>query len=462
MLSIGLLFFLAFLAIGAVYLPYFIPAFSLLLVLYILIFIRPLTGLTLVILLTFLSNIVIIINSPVRTANEIVPFAIIPILLVYISLLPKMVPNLKYTDKYEKTIMLLLLFLFWWAMISFFWTRDACHGINVLLTFLASILVVQIILFLIEDKSVLYKMLNLMSILGVVLGILLVVSKSYPESKQVEIFSHVTFSISLLTDHDRPGGFAPPDLAAAVMNIFVFINIALMFRANRLKKVVLGIMTLFLVYCNFLTSSKAGAGSLFFGLVVLLFTMPLFRKYLIRLSVALSFFMLLMGTLGGKILLKRIKLAMESNTAQAGLSERLEWWKTGFDRLLDTGGTGLGVGGFLKYIDPVPGAHSVYFSLLFDLGVIGLSIFIIIIIVLINYIRSTLQVCKDKEMIFFIYCFIANLVAFSIQSLVEGDFQQIFFWLLVGLVVVVLKVAAKTKESGFKIIPTKHADVIYV
>lgn len=446
-LLVGVFILLAFLAIGTICLPNLILVISLFFALYILIFTKPLTGLALVSLSAFLANIVITVNSSVRTANEIVHFTTIPVILIYIILLPKIVQNLKFSNRYEKTIMSLLLFLFGWAVISFFWTYDVYHGMNVLSTFLVSVFVVQTTLLLIEDKDALYKILNILVIIGVALGILLLASRWYTGGKQIEIIKDVSLSISLLTDKKRPGGFAPPDIAASVMSIFVFVSIALMYRANLIKRVAMGLVILFLIYCNLLTASKAGAGSLFIGLALLVFIMPFFRNFVIRLSIALLSLISLIALIGGGVLLKRLQLLLEKSAERGFLSDRMGWWTIGFDKLWDTYGIGLGAGGFLKFIDPVPGTHNFYFSVLFDLGVVGFSIFILIIIVLINYIRRILKVCKDKEMIFFVYCFIASLVTFGIQALVEGDFQQIFFWLLLALMLTVLKVAARTREE---------------
>lgn len=432
---------LAAMALGAVVAPNLLVLVSILFAVFLLVFLKPLLGLSIVVMSVFLTNIVITVDSPVREANEILHFTSLPILVVYIFLLPRIFQNLKYSDRYERTLIFLITALFGWAIVSFLWTTDRYHGMNVLSTFLVSIFIVHMLLSVVNDRKSLYVILGMMPFLGVMLACLLVASKWFGSVNEMEIVQDVYIAFSILTDHDRPGGFAPPDLASSVMNIFIFINIALMYRAGPLKRLILGGATLFLVLCNFLTASKAGAGSLVIGMVALLFLMPHFRNYIIRLSMALAVFVGALLIAVGGVLIKRVMIVLGDVATQGGMVERLDWWAIGFDKFFGTYGLGLGVGGFVQYIDPVPGAHSFYFSLLFDLGLIGAAIFTVFILVLLDYTRVTLRDCKDSEMSYLIYCFIANIIAFSVQATLEGDFQQGFFWFLYGFMITVLKVA---------------------
>lgn len=437
--------FIIFIAIGSIYLPLHFLIISLCFALVIYLYKKPLAGFAVIIISIYLTNITFNIDSPSRTANEIVPFAIIPILITYIILLPKLALAIKYSDKYLLKMLLLILFLFGWAMVSFLWTHDSFHGIFVLITFLSSILVCQIFIFLVEDKENLFRLLAFFSFVGIFLGILLVASKWYSEAIIFEISHNINLVLSLITDRQRPGGFAPPDNASTIMNMLVFISIAQIYRGRLLKRIFLSIIVFFFIICSLLTASKGGAGSLFVGLFLLIFCTPLLRNWIVRLTIAFSFFLSITLIVGGNVLLERIRLVIDKGSERGFISERLEWWSIGFDKLGDTYGIGLGVGGFLKYLDPVPGVHNLYFSLLFDLGIVGFSIFMIIIIVLIGLIIKTVAECKDKEMIFAIYCFIASLVTFGLQCTLEGDFQQIFFWILFALILSVLKVARNHK-----------------
>lgn len=443
----GLLSFIILtpLAIGAVYFNTLILAVSALFLVCILIFKKPLLGLALIIPMVFLSNITININSPYRRADEIVLFAIIPIFLLYVILFPRILNGIRHSDNHVKDIVLLLSLFFGWAAISIFWTHDLYHGINMLATLMVSMMMIPAFLALVNDKEQLYKALRVFPLLGVALGIFLIFSKWYHGVKEVNVFPGLALSLVMIIDEKRPGGFAPPNMAAAIMNIFLFITIALMYRAGILKKIMLGLIALFFVVCGFLTASKAGVGSLLAGLLLLVFIVPYLQKWKIRITIAFLLFMSLVLAVVGEFLIKRFQLLIEKGMSFTG--DRLGWWETGFNKLLDTYGIGLGIGGFLKYIDPVPGVHSFYFSLLFDLGVVGVLLFIIIMAVLINNLGKIFKACEDKEMVFIACSFVANIAAFGIQAVFNEDFHSMHFWLLMALMFTVLKIAGKTKES---------------
>lgn len=439
------------LAIGTVYSHTLILIISILLPICILILVKPLAGLALIIVPVFLLNISFNVDSPYRQANEIVPFAIIPIFLLYIILSPKIVQGIRYSNDYVKKIILLMFFFFGWAAISLFWTHDLYHATNMITTLLISIIMIPAFLALVKDKEHLYKVLNIFPFIGLVLGIALLISKWHSGTKQISIFHGVVFSISLITDEKRPGGFASPNMAAAIMNMFLFIDIALINRGNLLKKIALGLVAIFLIVCSLLTASKAGAASLFVGLFLLVFIVPYLQEWKIRITIIFLLFMSFMLAIVGEFLVKRVQLLIEKGMSITG--DRLGWWAKGFSKLMDTYGIGLGIGGFLKYIDPVPGVHSLYFSLLFDLGVVGFLLFMIIIAFLVNNLRKAFKICRDRETIFIMYCFVVNLITFGIQALFNEDFHSMHFWLLMSLMLTVLKIALKTDGGALNTSP---------
>lgn len=445
MLLAAVFFFLISLAIGTIYLQTPVLIITALFLIGILIFLKPLLGLAIIIAAAFLLNINFKVDSPYRKANEIVLFAIIPIFLLYINLFPKIVNGIRVSSNYVKNITLLLFFFFCWAAISLSWTHDLYHGINTLVTLMIGVIMVAAFLVLVKDKAGLFKVLNIFPFIGIALGIVLLISKWHSGVKDIDIFRGVKLFFALIVDEKRPGGFASPNIASAIMNIFIFINIVLMYRGRLFKRIALGLVTVFFMLCSFLTASKAGIASLVIGLFLLVFIMPHFRGFRVRMTFAFLSLMLLVLVIAGEFIIKRFQLLIERGMSVTG--DRLDWWETGFNKLFDTYGIGLGIGGFLRYIDPVPGVHSFYFSMLFDLGVVGFLLFMIIIAVLIDGIRKIFKTCTDREMIFIICCFIASVVTFGIQALFNEDFQSMHFWLLLSLIFTAVNISGRNEGS---------------
>lgn len=436
--------FLIFMSIGFVYLPYIVLAFSFFFLIFIIIYTKSFVALALTILAGVIMTASISIDSPYRHVTEIIPFAIVPIYFIYLITLPKIIIAFNLSDKYVRYIIILMTFFLGWMAISNFWTHDVYHGVNATLTFLAAFFVIQISL-LVEDKETLYNILWFFPFLGFVLGISLLLSHWYSWSIGTDkidiLIEKISISISLLSDMGRPGGFAPPDLASGILNMFIFINIALMYRARPFVKIILGLLLAFLIICSLLTASRTGMASLFIGLVILILTMPHLQKWRSKIFFIFAFFFIIALAIGGNTVIKRLLLMMEKGIMRKG--DRLSWWLLGFEKLWDTYGLGLGVGGYLKYIDPVPGVHGFYFSIIFDLGIVGILFFLAIIFMLIEYIRNTLKVCKDPEMVFIVHCFIISLIPMSLHCVVQEDFQSIHVWLLLALVTTVLRIAMK-------------------
>ena len=412
----------------------------------VLIYNKPLFGTVVVVASAFLYNVGIKVPSPYRTLGETISFGIITIIVIYLIVFPKLVQAAKYSNAHVKKIFFLIALLFGWAAISLLWTHDIYHGANVIATFLAVFLIFQIFLFQINDKATLYKLLYACVFIGIALGILLVISIWYNTDKTFNISNNISLAFALISDKDRPGGFAPHDLAASIMNRFAFIGLALMYKGGPFKKTLIGLTIAFFIVCSILTASKAGVLTLFIGISVFILANPLLRSWRLRLSLAFSSFMAFLLISGGGLLIRRMQMFLEKTSDRGYLSDRMELWGKGYDKFLETYGIGVGAGGFSKYIDPVPGAHTFFGSLLFELGVVGAIIFIMIIFSVIVYLRETTKACRDKEMIFVMHSFVASIISMALQATIEGDFHQMHVWIVPAMLVAVLKNARDPVE----------------
>lgn len=404
----------------------------------VLIYKKPLIGAVLATAPVFLYNVGIKMPSPYRTSGELISLGIVIIAIIYIIILPNLIRSLEYSDTAVRKIFFLITLLFGWAAISLFWTHDIYHGANVVATFLAVFLMFQIFLFQVNDKTSLFRLLYACVFIGIVLGMLLVVSIWYSKGKSINISDNIFLTFALISDKDRPGGFAPHDLAASIMNRFAFIGLALMYKDGSLRRTLIGLAIAFFVVCSILTASKAGVLTLFAGISIFILANPLLRRWRLRLSLAFSAFMAFLLLSSGGLLMRRVQIFFEKSSDKGFLSDRIELWGKGYDKFLETYGIGVGAGGFSRYIDPVPGAHTFFGSILFELGVVGVIIFIMIIFSVVVYLREVTKTCKDREMLFVVYSFVANIISMFLQAGIEGDFHQMHVWIIPAMLVAVL------------------------
>lgn len=404
----------------------------------VLIYNKPLFGAVFVTALAFLYNVGINVPSPYRTSGELISLGVIIIIIIYLIVLPNLIQLTEYSNTHVKKIVFLIALLFGWAAISLLWTHDIYHGANVVLTFLAVFLMFQIFLFQINDKAALFGLLYACIFIGVTLGIILVVSIWYNSGNTFNISNNVSLTLALISDKGRPGGFAPHDLAASIMNRFAFIGLALMYKDGSLRRTLTGLAIAFFVVCSILTASKAGVLTLFAGASVFILANPLLRRWRLRLSLAFSAFMAFLLISSGNLLIRRMQIFFEKTSDRGYLSDRMELWGKGYDKFLETYGIGVGAGGFSRYIDPVPGAHTFFGSILFELGVVGVIIFIMIIFSIIVYLREATKTCRDKEMIFVVHSFVASIISMFLQASIEGDFHQMHVWIIPAMLVAVL------------------------
>ena len=125
------------------------------------------------------------------------------------------------------------------------------------------------------------------------------------------------------------------------------------------------------------------------------------------------------------------------------LTLRLDFWSTGF-HMLKQKVMGAGIGGFAKLVDPWPGAHSFYFSILFDVGLIGCVILILYFTGLFMKLHDLWQKKNDNTLFLYLNCMLAFWIAFFIHGTVDLAYFLPHIWFFLG----VLSALVKCMESS--------------
>lgn len=122
-------------------------------------------------------------------------------------------------------------------------------------------------------------------------------------------------------------------------------------------------------------------------------------------------------------------------------------WGLGFAGLGGLTGklpVGLGIGNY-KYIYRAPHSHSLPFSFLFDFGLIGFALFLLIIYVIVKYCMKVFKFQNTYIQIMSL-CFMSTLVAVIFQGCFDFDYTYPIFWLFGGFLFSTLLLATKHSE----------------
>ena len=232
-----------------------------------------------------------------------------------------------------------------------------------------------------------------------------------------------------------------------MINTFIFFNLVtiLTFTKRWWVKFLISIECLALFYCLLKTASKASIITLLIGFFLLPVIVPEFRNKLLRIILSAMILLAIFLTLAGKIIIKRFEVMA---TGQVDfLQDRIDWWKEGFARLGDTHGLGLGAGGFAVHIDPIPAAHSLYFSILFEYGYLGLIIFLLLWGILFFQLFSTIPKVPQFQYRLALYSIALSIILIFIHGAVELEYTYYFLWFLFAFMQSIINVGLQQTEN---------------
>jgi O-antigen ligase len=442
--------FAGILALGAffAYFPLGILGFTVLFFLFAVFFVRPAWGLLMIVLFMPVKTIMFTVKSPVRSSPDIIHLYFIPIffmagilLLHYLSRARKDYPGNALTP--------LVAAIFGWAVISLFWTDDMNHGINTLLSLTECALVIPLFGYFLKDRDALKKLLIFSFVVGLLLSAATTLSYWYDSRESIELFQDVTFKYGLNKEQDRPGGLAPANHTANILALFIMLSVALFYWVTSAwARAFIAAACLFALFNIFFTGSKGGVGSVVLGLLFLILSSRPLRKRWISwtLAVGAAAFLAMVSTslVTGEGILQQRTIASAA-VASISFSTRLEFWKIGLEYLWDTFGFGAGIGGFARLVDPWPAAHSLYFSVLFDLGVIGFLLFGWLFFRLLLFLRASFRACRDDEVRFTAQCLAAYLVVFLVHGIVDFDYVYFPAWMMASFLMAALFIGAASR-----------------
>ena len=335
----------------------------------------------------------------------------------------------------------LSIFFVLWSGIALVWSINIYRGVPAFLELISGLLIFLLVTDLIRTKEDIRQLLGFLIGVGCILAAITFSSYWFSGEKTIEITDKVNFFLSLINEKGRPAGFTGVNHAATILNFFIFSGLSFFFLTEGKRRLVIPLAIFFLMVIVVMTGSKSGFGGLIIGLFLLNLTLPLIKGwrissfFIIVCVLVLSFFLAMLLT-GEEIARSRVTAVGTPFSYET----RFEWWSVGFREFFKTCGIGLGTGGMREMLYPVLFTHNIFLSALFDLGIVGFGIFSLLLLSLFSAFKKAIKICADKQLEAVLLCMFAAMVGYLINNILQGDYYNRIFWLILGLDAAIIKV----------------------
>jgi len=270
------------------------------------------------------------------------------------------------------------------------------------------------------------------------MGIFIVSNNFDPINYSHHLFGDFFFETGLIIYGKRPGGFAPPQIAGNIMVFIFFIGCVLFVKAKPAIRGIIVALGFFFCSSILASGSKAASGSFLISILFFIVIYKPLRKKIIWIIPA-ALFMFIGVLVFNTLILGSDRMTGGNDMNNLSLTLRLEFWNAGFDMLRQQI-MGAGIGGFAKIVDPWPGAHSFYFGILFDVGLIGCLILFMYFLFLIFQLYYLRDGEIDNSLFLYLQCMLAFWVAFFVHAMVDLAYSLPYIWLLLGVFSALIKI----------------------
>jgi O-antigen ligase len=359
------------------------------------------------------------------------------------------------------------LFLFLaYAALTISWTDITEHGVFQCLILAANIMVFVLVVGTVHNEAS-HKTLMWCWVLSITLQSLIAVIMYFLNTIMLkyQIASGATLILNIQGGLFQPSGWPrPPSGLQDFHETALFINLAIpialglwLTESRRIKKVFLLIVIIFMILVCIRTESRAGIGSLILMVLGTFYLIKRLRRFLALviiffpvsvILIALGFnavfnyyentnFEMRLIVLGGKAV--ESGDVVDPGMGSSNVHGRMNLWIKSFKKYIEVAVQGLGIGN-LKYESQAPHAHSIYFSVLFDFGLIGIGLVLSGILIMVRkYSAAFKQQTSYLQIMSF--AFLGGFFALGFHGLVDMDYNFPIFWFYPGMAVATFNLA---------------------
>ncbi len=366
-------------------------------------------------------------------------FPLYPFLLVFAfagMFLSRLRPGAR--SNLSDSITPILLVFLTYAFVSCFWSPSLQHAFFHTAVLASGVLLYIFIVHAIDSKETLYKVCWFWIIFGLCVGLAnLAVRYCSDVILKEHVLGRVFFELSIrsLPTITRSDTISNANFTALTLNLFLCVAMGMyLYEQSRGRRVFLLLASAAMLFGQFLNQSKGGTLGFMFMAGYFLVVFAKFRRNFLVHGALLAF--LFIGIFVASIVYlsgeRTPRLIASEATRGISMETRFRMWSAGWDSLLENGVfTGLGSGGFIRLFDP-PHAHSLYLSVLFDFGIAGLSLFLILMLVTIMRPLRMLPQQQGFARIMFL-ALSGGLIPIAFHGLFDTHYTVSVFYAFLGL-----------------------------
>ena len=360
-----------------------------------------------------------------------------------------------------------LLFLLW-SLVTILWANNQLNGTGMLIVLLVGFSTLYISANILASPKIFHATLLLLIFVGVLNAVLALLYPyfTYSLHTEIPISENVRCTLQFWYNPHNPHaerlgrtmGLALAHYTATYMLVPIISSIMLFFVTKSKKKRIVLILLSLIMYASMVsTMSKTAVISLFIGIVyVMFYIIPLKRLYLINLFKLLMITIIVFCFVRVQNIIPSIsrylidlELISAPEERITSVGNRLGTLKLGFEKLYDSVGLGCGIGSFRGIAKShgltIDSAHP---EVLFDLGVLGIMLWMLILtsayLLFIRTIRNTTDEYYRRMLVIYIGGYICIIASWVFSTSYANNY--LWFYLGIGYALVYMSEKYPMKE----------------
>lgn len=416
------------------------------------------------IILLPIQNLILEILISKHNLAVVTPFDIFVVSAIICLFLYKSTAKDRTIILKEKTgpgyLSLLLFALVAFGMLSVVWSPNIIHGLSFCIRLILNCLIYLLLVVLLKNQGDVLRAIKTLIFTTVMTAATMMVSIFPIDLLNIKKTCFLTKYLSLRfyfeTYQLRASSIMETHIAVTFLTFGVLFSMGILSQSKGKKeKIMLSLIIIFLILSALYTKARGPIASMLVAILFLIFAMKNFRTYFFRnLYLFALCFIFLFGIFitTSSYLTAIIKpyLPTAYYKGEHSFSDRLEYWETAYNALKNSGAyiQGLGAGGATYYLYPVLHTHNICLSIFFDLGLIGLVLFFILISISMTKLFLTIRSLKEGFTKAMLLSTSGCILAIGLASLVDYNYNFYLLWLIMGLGTAIYRYAASIPEES--------------
>lgn len=365
----------------------------------------------------------------------------------------------------DSSIPIILIAVVLYETFSLLWTKSTTLGFMLAFSLVFNFFLFYIPIAILKDEASLKRLTKVLVAIGIIVATGVILSQWYDFSEKIRLSNYLTLKLAFGEIANRAAGFGGPAHSAGFLVLPIFILMGNLFACDGFSRKFLNVLIIGYLVIGLITTASRGALIGMMGAVFLLFMLhPFTKNKFIKYSVLIILLLPLAILIAKPSYIDRLLVGFgytghlyfsEEKTTQTttdtgkeveagGMELRKTWWKKAINEMLQNPHKlllGLGIGAFIDLTKAI-GTHSVPLSFFFDMGLIGIILFIFLVILL--YKKISYYYIYGKRTYCY-YLFICSVVAFvgdvGIHGLIDYDltyYPSKMFWFPLGYLAAML------------------------